>query len=256
MLQERTAVVLFSFSPDYGLLAGVLQELVAGAEVPVAEKAPVRAQRTGVCGFEYQMRTVLDQGFLAAGMTAPQHEHLGPRIPAQMHDAVVGEALPAVPGMACSPVGLYGESAVEKQHTLSGPARQITRPWSLLHTFVDDLLVDVLQRWRLVRPLPHRERQAHGLAGLVVRILTHDDDLDLAKRRQAERVEDLVHRRIDGMRPVFALQERPQLQIVRLDLLLVEQGLPVVAHIDHDNHISRLQRPGKLTNMARRMVGR
>ena len=132
-----------------------------------------------------------------------------------------------------------GKRAVQEKHALPGPARQVTRPRALLHTLIDDLLMDVLKRWRLRNVLMHGEGKAHGLSCLVVWILTDDNHLGLGEGSQAEGREDLIHGWIDGLRRILMLQELPEFKIVRLHLLDIEERLPVVAYVYHEDIIRR-----------------
>ena len=116
----------------------------------------------------------------------------------------IGEVAPTQHGMTVGLMGTHGQSGVEKQHSLSGPAFQVTTRWDRLFQVVLNFLEDVLKRRREGHTILNRETQSVGLPRLVVRVLTYYDNLYLVKGTQVEGIEDEPCRRVARRAAVFA----------------------------------------------------
>jgi hypothetical protein len=94
---------------------------------------------------------------------------------------------------------------------------------------VAELLVDVHQRRRRGHTLSHREAEAVGLAGAVVRILSEDHDLHRLERGEVQRREHVLVRRVHRRPSPLGGDELLQLGPVRLGELPPEHRVPVGA---------------------------
>src|SRR5207302_961335 len=108
--------------------------------------------------------------------------------------------LPALVAMRVGLMGADGEHGVEQQDTLVRPGNEAAaRRRGDVH--VDhELLEDVDERrWRPYTRR-HRKRQSMGLALVVVRILSQDDDADRNKRGVLQSIKNEIVGRINLVR--------------------------------------------------------
>src|SRR4051812_1497406 len=87
--------------------------------------------------------------------------------------------------------------------------------------------VDVDERRRYGDAVLHREAQAVRLARPVVRVLTEEHHASGLERRQVQRSEDLIWRRVDGVTLTLRGDELLELAPVRLVELGAEHRIPV-----------------------------
>ena len=96
---------------------------------------------------------------------------------------------------------------------------------------VRELLVDVLQARRHGLALGHGEAVAARLPGLVVRVLAHNDHLDLLQRRGARPGVDQLGRRVDGAPgALLGVQEALELRKARLLHCGLQAREPLLVH--------------------------
>ena len=111
-----------------------------------------------------------------------------------------------------SRVSLNGQDGVEQQHTLVGPAAEVTVVGNRQAEFGLYFPVNILQGGRDLYPGPHREAQAVRLAYAVIGVLPQDDHLHPIERGVLEGVENFVTRREHPLAGAFLrLQKSAQL---------------------------------------------
>ena len=172
---------------------------------------------------------------LALRVCAPEDENyvlatLGERA----HDGI-REDLPALVLVASGAMRGYGESGVQEQHALVGPLQQVRH--------VSKLLRDVEERRRRLDVRRDIKRQSLGLPGLVIGVLSENDDLDLVERGAVEGVEYLAGRRIDYAVSVGVLHKCDEIGEVWFFKLRRKYALP--RFFDFNFH-----RPNKLKKPA------
>ena len=99
-----------------------------------------------------------------------------------------------------------------------------------------ELLEDIQQRRRRLNAWQNREGKSVRLAGAMIGILTEYDHLRIGIARIMKCIEDRVHVRIDMMGTVFLDQELPQLTIIRLLQLRIQEFRPVIMKNLHGKH--------------------
>jgi hypothetical protein len=163
---------------------------------------------------QHQVLAGVDLLRLALRPVAPQHEHAARVAMADRVDQRVGDPLPAELGVAAGQVRPYRQHAVEQQYTLFGPTAQVAMIGDRQRQVAVEFLVDVAQgRWN-AHLAANRERQAHCLAGAVVRVLAQDHHLGFLWCEKRQRAEYRVTWRVDG----FVLLTLAQFGIDRVQL--------------------------------------
>ena len=118
-----------------------------------------------------------------ARVATPEDGHERTTTPDQALDRQVRDGLPALAPVRAGRTRPDGEDPVEQQHALLGPRRQVAVARRLDALVVAQLAVDVVQA---ARQGPHRPLDGEGQADRVprrrVRILAHDQHLDLRQR--------------------------------------------------------------------------
>ena len=201
--------------------------------VPPLSKLRLEApSRGGVRRSHDFVNVLVDQRSFALSRLAPQHEDDGALTVAEHRDDRVGELAPFLRvrvgfGLA------HRESGVEEKDALSGPCTEVA-VGRRREPVPDHRRANVAHRRRRLRKVPwDREAQSGGLARLMVRILSQDDDLDLLVRREAESREDVAGRRVDGTFQPFTVDEPHQLREVRFGGLLAQHVRPWVLYAGH-----------------------
>ena len=136
-----------------------LQKRVRAAERTAAEKAIMRRQRRGVCGFDDTMPPALAYIFhkrsLLLCIGTPEDEHDWPLLTRHHFDHRICELLPAAPLMACRLAHLYRQHAVQQQHALLRPMREVAVAWRIDAKIGSQLLVYIDEAWRRTHPALH-----------------------------------------------------------------------------------------------------
>ena len=78
------------------------------------------------------------------------------------------------------------------------------------------LFINVYERRRDLHRRLHGEAQPVGLPRLMVRVLSQDHDFYFGERRERERVEDVIRRRVDFLCLVLVLYGLIQFSVIRL----------------------------------------
>ncbi len=163
-------------------------------------------------------RRVTQHRLEALRIASPEHGHERLTSVDQGADRLLGDRLPSVSTVAGRGSGAHGQDAVEQQHALPGPSRQVAVRARLDPEVVLEFLEDVDQAAG-ERPDvgSDRERQADRVPGRRVGVLPGDEDADVGDRL-GERSQD----------PVASRQVRPPCR----DLLAQELagGRDVVGH--------------------------
>ena len=175
-----------------------------------------------MCGGQYQMLGVLDQGFLCLGIVAPEQEHHRFFPLVQQPDDIIGELLPALALVGVCLSGTHRQHRVQQQHAVLCPVGQ----FAVLAGVVDahiilDLLEDVHQRRRRCHAFPHGKAEPVRLIGVVVGILPQNHRPHLGVGGVFQGVEDVIHAGVDRIVPVFLHEEFPQVLIISLGELAV-----------------------------------
>ena len=76
--------------------------------------------------FQNQMAGGVDHRSFFLGITSPKNENESGTLFGQGTDDGVGKSLPAMSLMGCGLVGAHRQRGVEQQHSLFGPACQVT----------------------------------------------------------------------------------------------------------------------------------
>ena len=117
----------------------------------------------------------------------------------ELADGAVGEALPALARVGGGLARRDRQHGVEQQDAALCPRREVAgRGPRAARGRVSSSSMDVLQRRRRAHAGGNREAEPHRLAGAVVGILAEDHDAHVVERRQRERVEDAVGRRVEA----------------------------------------------------------
>lgn len=154
-------------------------------------------------GLEHKMAAGVNQRRLATGISAPENEHQMVAVGRQGTYGGIGELLPSVALMACSLMRPDGQRGVEQKHALLSPSGEVARCRDGSACVIVYLAEYVDQRGRRLNAVTNGEAQAVGLAGLMIWVLTNDDNLDTVERAQIEGVENQRSRRIARAAPVF-----------------------------------------------------
>lgn len=200
----------------------MLHKVVIGAaEVVVAEKACVSAQRRGMHAGEDEMARTIDNGTLALGVRAPEDKDkvVAPYI--QFTNNSIGEFLPALPLVRGGSMGTNSKSGIEQQHTLIGPAREVAVSGRRGSEVVLYLLEDINKRRRHGGRRTDREAHAVGLPWLMVGILPDDNDFHLVKGTMVEGIENESCWGIAGATSILLANKRRQpfeLRFIKLGL--------------------------------------
>gem|GEM_PF-4330933 len=179
------------------------------------------------------MEGIRDDPRLLPRIRAPKEEHDRRRLFIELRDHAVGEDLPAHPLVAVGLMLADGQHGVQHQHALLRPIGQLAVTRIDEADVIRELFEDVFERRRRLHPALNGKAETVRLAGAVVGILADDHGFAVFERGIAERVEDIVHIRIDHPRAVFVRKERTQLQVIILFEFFGEDRIPVVADIDH-----------------------
>lgn len=158
------------------------------------------------------------------GVTAEEEEDHAAALCIDAVDDGVGELLPALVGVGSWLGGAYGEDGVEEEGALTGPGHEVAVVRRGRAGIVVELAEKVPERRGWGDAGSHGEREAVGLAGLVVGVLSEEHGADGAERGEAEGLEDLAGRRVDGCGGVLAGEERVEVAEVRLRPLAVQNG--------------------------------
>ena len=127
--------------------------------------------------------------------------------------------------------GRHGQHRVEQEDAALRPRREVAGRGPRQPEVGLQLRVDVLQgRWRADAG-GNGEAEPHRLSGAVIGILAEDHHADVVERRQRERVEDAVGRRVEAA-PGRDLgdEELAQLRHVGLLELVAEHREPALVH--------------------------
>lgn len=176
-----------------------LQELVALREVLAAEERLLR-QRGWVTCLEDLVASGGDSRSKLLSEATPEQPHNVFAIVCELHDRGLGEVAPAKLRVRVRLVSLNSQCRVEQQDTLVGPINEtaVARPLEAGDVALK-FLVDVHERgWNLHTALDG-EAETLGLTDVVIRVLSNDDDSNLAEVACRERLHDLVARRKNGL---------------------------------------------------------
>lgn len=137
----------------------------------------------------------VDKAALTPCIGTPEHKDNVLALVRDGLDDRVGEVLPAEAGVARRLVLQYGEDCIEEEDALPCPVGEVSRG-TLDAEVVLYLLKDVEERgwWRCT--LGDGEAESVGLTGVVVGVLTEDNDLYLVERCLVEGTEEVAWRRI------------------------------------------------------------
>ncbi|GIX60697.1 RNA recognition motif-containing protein [Babesia caballi] len=186
---------------------------------PVIPQPPVHMG--GVNAFP---RQVASRGYAVALLLrrlAPEKEDDVLAVEVYELDDPVSEGVPAVVLVGKGLAVDDGQGGVQHEDALLGPVGEVA-----VAAFDADLLEDVAQARRQRDAPGHGEGEAHGLAGLVVRVLADDDDLHLGEGNELEGVEYQVLWGVDLLGEAVLSHQRPQLEEVGLAELVGELGSP------------------------------
>lgn len=93
----------------------------------------------------------------------------------------------------------HGERGVEQKDALLCPGGEVSAGGRRALKVCGHLLIDVSQARGQLLSLGDREREAHGLAGPMVGVLTQDYNAYVSGRGEGECLEDVILRGIDGL---------------------------------------------------------
>ena len=148
------------------------------------------------------MRSLQDQMFLSVDelpfslcVRPPEHKNEVFALLIECSYSCISQFLPAFSLVTSGFVGFDGEGCVEKQHSLLRPAAKITRRRNRRTEVTVDLLIYIRERRGYLHAFGHRERESHGLSGLVIGVLTDDDDTHLVKGTRVKGVKNKTSRR-------------------------------------------------------------
>ena len=112
-------------------------------------------------------------------------------------DYGIGKGFPTSALMRCCLTGPYGKNRIKQKDPLTGPTRQISALGTRCSNILTYLLENVSERRREQDSGLDRKAEAMGLAGLVIRVLTQNDQLDTFERTKVEGIEYLACRWIN-----------------------------------------------------------
>lgn len=149
---------------------------------------------------------------------------------------LIGKCLPTVPAMAESLVLPYGQTGVEEEHTLSGPAAQIAAYRDGRARLGLYLLKDIAERRRKLHTVIHTEAESVSLARPMIRVLPQDDNLDLTEWGAVESIEYEMPRGIATAGGVLRMNKADEFAKVRFGKLVAQYCFPgwFDSHIRHD----------------------
>nr|GEU28320.1 hypothetical protein [Tanacetum cinerariifolium] len=233
-LQDNAIVLpVVASRPRYRLLAALGQVIIGARKRLAAKKSLIGRKRRRMGRRDDQVFVGIDQRALGHRITAPQDEHQPAPLRGQPGDGAVGKGFPTVIGMRAGLARAHGQHAVEQEHALPGPVRQIGVA-ALDAEVAVQFLEDVLQA--RLRPIAVRDRETkpHGRARRVVRVLAEDDHLDVVERGQVEGLENILAGRAAWSCRVLLLDEGSQRWPVRLLELILQLRFP--RRLDTDGH--------------------
>lgn len=107
---------------------------------------------------------------------------------------MICEFLPSTFGVGVGLTVLHGQSGIQQKHTLLSPFSEISVGGRLEADFLvgKQVLIDVFQRRRGRDWLENAEAKSMCLVGLMIGILSDDDDLDVVDGGDLERVENVL----------------------------------------------------------------
>ena len=95
--------------------------------------------------FQYKVLAAVYEGFLAAGIIAPEHEYCVFLVVGYGFDDRVGESLPAYSAVGSRGSGPDCKYGVEQEDTLAGPSFKIAAGWRLRACIRENLFVNILK---------------------------------------------------------------------------------------------------------------
>jgi len=188
-----------------------LEVFVSQAEV-AASLEFVSGQGGGMYRFQDGMFPGVDQRFFGPGEVAPQEKDQVLLPVRKCPDHGIGEPLPADPTVGPGLAMFYGQHSVQEEYPLTGPMGQIAMPGMAKGEIALKFLVDIDQGCRDPDAFRDGEAETHGLARLMIGILSEDDHLDLVKWGRIKGIEDQGTGRVDCFAVLPGLdQELPDL---------------------------------------------
>ena len=119
--------------------------------------------------------------------------------------------------------------AFSKRTPCFSPSRKVAWLWDRSTQIGCNLLIDILQWWRELYPIRHREAQSHCLSRFVIRVLTDYHNPHLIERTEIESIENQSSRRIAGELSVLLFHLFYQLQEIGFLKLSPLIALPMKA---------------------------
>ena len=111
---------------------------------------------------------------------------------------MVCELLPATFGMRVGFAVLNGQRGIQEENSLFSPFGKISVSGCLGNVFErDEVFVHIFERRRRRNWLENTEAEAMGLVGLMIGILSDDDNLDTGDGSGSEGIEDVFHFGVD-----------------------------------------------------------
>lgn len=185
-------------------------------------------------GSEDKVSRLIYQCPLSNGVAAPEKEDEACTLLAEGLDGGISKGFPAMVLVAACLVGTDGEGGIEEEYPLVSPAAKVAICFGDVNTEIGvDFGDDIHQRGRHLYALRYREAETHGLAGLMVGVLTKDDHLHAVERRGVEGVENLAAGRVAGMLRPFGDKELLELCEIWGFKLWLQHRVPAGVYLYH-----------------------
>lgn len=198
-----------------------------------AEKSVVSGKRRGVSGFKDGVRGVCDKRRFRLGVAAPEYKRSRLRALVQQADNGVGELFPALAAVRISLPAAHGEHGVQHKHALLCPVGKLAMVRGSYAEVALKLFKNILQRGRWRNAAFHGKAKPVCLTFAVVGVLPDDDRLDVFIRRIFQRIENIIHRGVNGVMRIFIFQKFAKLQVIIRVKFVSQQSVPAVSNVYH-----------------------
>ena len=155
-----------------------------------------------------QMLRIRQHRSLLLRRTSPEQKNDRTVLRINRFDDCIRKLLPAFSLMGICLMRPHSQHGVQHQHALLRPFFQITVVWNIASQIIMQLLINIDKRRRHLLSRLHRKAKPMRLMLVMIRVLSQNHDLHLAKRRKMKCVENIIRRRIYHMRRIFFFHKR------------------------------------------------
>ena len=127
----------------------------------------------------------------------------------------------------------HSKHRVQHKHTLLRPFRQAAMVRNRTSQIIVELLIYIHKRRRDLHTFLHREAQSMRLAVVMVRILPEDHHLYIFKRRQMERIKNVLCGRKYKPCPVFMIHRIKKFLVIWFGKFSFQSLVPVSVYPCH-----------------------